>query len=309
MLYVHLHRASEGKVSSMKTNLTEKDKRLLLIMFIFVVVVGIGYWGILPQIKKYRSMESEIEDQEVLKSVNEQKVANVIFVESQCEEYEAAMAENKEKFYDMMNEAQIDRMLTTMAIKNGLEAFSFSINIPDTPTDRKAYIYSDLYQQQLQYEEAQKLALEADIDREDEDLLGTADGKDKKESKDKKDKDSDDKANEQEMVDLFGDTETIGTNTDIYAAKVTFSLGGKEQDLHNFLNQIINSEKKILITSYSWGEYQTTKEVVNPTVEEGEEGRITQEVVTSKSLTISMEIYMCDKVAEVEETPAEEEAE
>lgn len=293
-------------MSSMKSNLTEKDKRLLLIMFIFVVVVGIGYWGILPQIKAYRELESEIEDQEVLKSINEQKVANVIFVESQCDEYETAMAEDKEKFYDMMTEAQIDRMLTTMAIKNGLEAFSFSINIPDTPTDRKAYIYSDLYQQQLQYEEAQKLAFESELEKEDEDLLDTSDSKDKK---DKKDKDSDDKKKEPEMVDIFGDTDTIGTNTDIYAARVTFSLGGDEKDLHNFLNQIINSEKKILITSYSWGEYQTTKEVVNPTVEEGEEGRITQEVVTSKSLTISMEIYMCDKVAEVEETPAEEEAE
>ena len=293
-------------MSSMKSNLTEKDKRLLLIMFIFVVVVGIGYWGILPQIKAYRELESEIEDQEVLKSINEQKVANVIFVESQCDEYETAMAEDKEKFYDMMTEAQIDRMLTTMAIKNGLEAFSFSINIPDSPTERKAYIYSDLYQQQLQYEEAQKLAFESELEKEDEDLLDTSDSKDKK---DKKDKDSDDKKKEPEMVDIFGDTDTIGTNTDIYAARVTFSLGGDEKDLHNFLNQIINSEKKILITSYSWGEYQTTKDVVNPTVEEGEEGRITHEVITSKSLTISMEIYMCEKVAEVEETPAEEEAE
>ena len=293
-------------MSSMKSNLTEKDKRLLLIMFIFVVVVGIGYWGILPQIKAYRELESEIEDQEVLKSINEQKVANVIFVESQCDEYEAAMAEDKEKFYDMMTEAQIDRMLTTMAIKNGLEAFSFSINIPDSPTERKAYIYSDLYQQQLQYEEAQKLAFESELEKEDEDLLDTSDSKDKK---DKKDKDSDDKKKEPEMVDIFGDTDTIGTNTDIYAARVTFSLGGDEKDLHNFLNQIINSDKKILITSYSWGEYQTTKDVVNPTVEEGEEGRITHEVITSKSLTISMEIYMCEKDAEVEETPAEEEAE
>ena len=77
--------------------------------------------------------------------------------------------------------------------------------------------------------------------------------------------------------------------------------------IHNFLNQIINSEKKILITSYSWGEYKTIREVVNPTVEENEDGRITQEEITQKSLTISMEIYMCDKVDEVEEAPAEEE--
>ena len=295
MLYVHLRQVSEGKVSSMKTNLTEKDKRLLLIMFIFVIVVGIGYWGVLPQIKAYRELEGEIEKQEVLKSVNEQKVANVFFVETQCEEYEDAMAEDKSKFYDMMSEADIDRMLTTMAIKNGLEAFSFSINIPGSPSDRKAYIYSDLYQQQLDYEAAAALMEQTELDKEDEDLLGDT----------SKEKDDEDENEEElpELVDVFGDSNAIGDNTDIYAAKVTFTLGGDEKGLHNFLNQIINSEKKILITSYSWGEYKTTREVVNPTVEEGEEGRITQEQITLKSLTISMEIYMCDKV---DEAPAEE---
>ena len=299
MLYVHLRQVSEGKVSSMKTNLTEKDKRLLLIMFIFVIVVGIGYWGILPQIKAYKELGGEIEKQEVLKSVNEQKVANVFFVEAQCEEYEEAMAADKEKFYDMMSEADIDRMLTTMAIKNGLEAFSFSINIPGSPSDRKAYIYSDLYQQQLEYEASEAMMVQSELDKEDEEILEG--GSEKKDDKD--DKDSDDESKQSEVVDIFGNTDAIGTNTDIYAAKVTFTLGGNEKDLHNFLNQIINSEKKILITSYSWGEYKTTREVVNPTVEEGEEGRITQEQITLKSLTISMEIYMCDKV---DEAPAEE---
>ena len=287
----------------MKTNLTEKDKRLLLIMFIFVIVVGIGYWGILPQIKAYKELGGEIEKQEVLKSVNEQKVANVFFVEAQCEEYEEAMAEDKSKFYDMMSEADIDRMLTTMAIKNGLEAFSFSINIPGEPSSRKAYIYSDLYQQQLEYESTMQYVAASELDKEDEELLES----DSKGKDDKETEDSEDDSEQLEMVDIFGNTDAVGTNTDIYAASVTFTLGGDEKDLHNFLNQIINSEKKILITSYSWGEYKTIREVVNPAVDEDSKDRVSQEVVSLKSLTISMEIYMCDKVAEVDETLTEEE--
>ena len=60
----------------MKSNMSQKDKRLLLFMFLFVVVVGIGYWGIIPQIKQYNKLEAEIEEQEALRSINEQKVAN-----------------------------------------------------------------------------------------------------------------------------------------------------------------------------------------------------------------------------------------
>ena len=36
----------------MKTQMTERDKKLLVGMFIFVIIVAIGYWGIIPQIKE-----------------------------------------------------------------------------------------------------------------------------------------------------------------------------------------------------------------------------------------------------------------
>lgn len=303
MLNVSLLRVLEGKVNDMKSNLTEKDKRLLLFMFLFVIVVGIGYWGILPQIKQFNTLENEIDKETVKQSINEQKVMNLFIVEDQCTEYEEAMAEDKTKFYDMMTEADIDRMLTSNAVSNGLEVFSFSVNIPDKPSSRMAYIYSDLYQRQLEYEAERKLTdKEISKNNDDEELLNEASGK--KSSKDQKEEKVD--IMKQEVVDVFGNADAIGVNTDIYAARVTISLGGDEAALHRFLNQMIDSDKKVLITAYNWGEYKTTKEVKTKSTEDDEKETTTKEVVIKKSLTITMEFYMCKQI---EETSAEAEEE
>ena len=295
MLNASLLKVSEGKVNDMKSNLTEKDKRLLLFMFIFVIVVSIGYWGIIPQIKQYRELEGEIEKETVKQSINEQKVMNLFLVEDQCSTYEEEMAEDRAKFFDMMTEADIDRMLTTNAVSNGLEIYSFSVNIPDKPSSRMAYVYSDLYQEQLEYEQQQRLAeknfTEGKSDEEELEELSSS----KKESSDK---DSDEKAVESEVVDVFGNTDTIGTNTDVYAARVTISLGGDEAALHRFLNQMIESDKKVLITSYNWGEYKTTKEIKTKSTEDDEKESVEKEVVIVKSLTITMEFYMCKQIDE-----------
>ena len=297
----------------MKTTMTERDKKLLLGMFIFVIIVAIGYWGVIPQLKKYNKLESKIDKEETTKSVNEQKVANLIFVESMCEEYEEAMAENKAKFFDRMTEAEVDFMLTTKAVDHNLEAYSLRIDIPKKPSSRMAYVYSDLYNQQLEWKKNRE-SLSLDEDEEEDDLLGTGSSDSKSKSKNKE--------TTEETVDIFGDTETVGDNTDIYAANVTVSLGGDEADLKAYLDEIMASEKKILITSFSWGEYKTQKAVEVPIEEiiqadekaeaEKSEGEGTDssdstasntqktqtkyELVTVKSLTISMEIYMCDKV-------------
>ena len=114
-------------------------------------------------------------------------------------------------------------------------------------------------------------------------------------------------------VQIFGNTDIVGENTDVYVAKVTLSLGGDEADLKAYLDELMASEKKILITSFSWGEYRT-QQPVTVTVDEiiqaeekaeaeaSTETTTTKktetkyELVTVKSLTISMEIYMCEKV-------------
>ena len=280
----------------MKSNMSQKDKRLLLFMFLFVVVVGIGYWGIIPQIKQYNKLEAEIEEQEALKSINEQKVANYVFVETQCEEYEANMAEDKLKFFDRMKEADVDKLLTNKALKYQLESLNLSIRIDSQPSNRMAYRYSDLYAQQLQWEAERKQAAKALSDTEsDEDILADVSG-----SKDKEDKDEDkeEEVVEQEMVDIFGNTDTVGTNNDIYAARVSMTLGGDKANLRAFLQEIMDSDKEILITSFAWSTYRVQKPKAGIVITDENRGTLKAndyDIVNVDALTVTMELYMCDK--------------
>lgn len=280
----------------MKSNMSQKDKRLLLFMFLFVVVVGIGYWGIIPQIKQYNKLEAEIEEQEALKSINEQKVANYIFVESQCEEFEANMAEDKEKFFDRMKEADVDKLLTNKALKYQLESLNLSIHIDSQPSARMAYRYSDLYSQQVQWAEERKNEAKALAQTDDDLLSGATDSK--KSDKDDEKEDKEETSVEYEVVDIFGNTDTVGVNNDIYAARVTMTLGGEKANLRAFLQEIMDYDKEILITSFSWSEYrvQKPKDGLVITAENRNQLKARDyDVITVDALTITMELYMCDK--------------
>ena len=280
----------------MKSNMSQKDKRLLLFMFLFVVVVGIGYWGIIPQIKQYNKLEAEIEEQEALKSINEQKVANYIFVESQCEEFEANMAEDKEKFFDRMKEADVDKLLTNKALKYQLESLNLSIHIDSQPSARMAYRYSDLYSQQIQWAEERKNEAKALAQTDDDLLSGATDSK--KSDKDDEKEDKEKTAVEYEVVDIFGNTDAVGVNNDIYAARVTMTLGGEKANLRAFLQEIMDYDKEILITSFSWSEYrvQKPKDGLVITAENRNQLKAGDyDVITVDALTITMELYICDK--------------
>ena len=280
----------------MKSNMSQKDKRLLLFMFLFVVVVGIGYWGIIPQIKQYNKLEAEIEEQEALKSINEQKVANYIFVESQCEEFEANMAEDKEKFFDRMKEADVDKLLTNKALKYQLESLNLSIHIDSQPSSRMAYRYSDLYSQQIQWAEERKNAAKALAQTDDDLLSGATDSKKSDKDDDKEDKEE--TSVEYEVVDIFGNTDTVGVNNDIYAARVTMTLGGEKANLRAFLQEIMDYDKEILITSFSWSEYRVQKPKDGLVITDENRNQLKArdyDVITVDALTITMELYMCDK--------------
>ena len=276
----------------MKNSLSRNDKRLLLFMFLFVVIVGIGYWGIFPQIKAFRTLEKDIAREEALQAVNEQKVANATFVESQCKEYEEMMAKDKDKFYDMMNEADIDLLLTSKAIKNKLESFDLNIAIDDSPSDRKAYRYSELYEQQKVWESERAIAESLEEESAEDEILEDFGGKKKKDTSVDEDEEID------ENVDIFGNSELVGANTDIYAAKVTMTIGGDRANLEAFLKEIMESDKEILITSFAWSKYRVQRTKNGVIINDKNKNSLKAEdfeLVELDALTITMEIYMCDK--------------
>ena len=65
----------------MKVELTQRDKKLLTFLGVFVIVVLVGYYGILPQIKAANEYKDEIEEEELLQEVYQKKIMQLPVVE------------------------------------------------------------------------------------------------------------------------------------------------------------------------------------------------------------------------------------
>ena len=304
----------------MKTNMTERDKKLLVFMFMVVIIVGIGYWGVIPQIKAANSYTSKAEDEEAEKKINQLKIVNAAGIEMQADEYRNDIAERKNEFYQIMSNSEIDRMMTEMAEGEDLEIYDLTFSMPENPSPRLAYENSDLYMQQVrQMEEFMK----EEDEGEDEAMAAVNSGNpaattDKKSTKGKKKIQTTAEVNDE----IMGAEDGYQMNTDIYAVPVSMTVGGNISDLNSFLNKIIHADKRILLVSYTWGDYREileyddegnyigrssttdTTDTSGVTAEEVENEEV--KTVDKKSLTVKIEIYMCDTSSVASETDAEE---
>lgn len=305
----------------MKTNMSEHDKKLLVSMFIGVIIVAIGYWGILPQVKAYRALEGKIETEKNIKKINELKMINVGSIQIQADDYENRIAKKKDEFYQILNSSEVDRMMTEMATSNGLDIYELSFSMPSVPTERLAYQNSALYENQLQMI-ANYQAYDATVDNTEEVVLDSSD-ESVSESDDQTGTTLKVETAEEVNAKIFGEEEGgYRPNTDIYAVPVTMTVGGELSDLHSFINDIINNDKRLLMVGYAWGEYRNLVKrgsegnVVATVSESGELGVTSEELeneelelITKKSLTVRLELYMCDttdvEVSDVEASDTE----
>ena len=92
----------------MQLNMTQRDKKLLVMLSIFVIVVCIGYWGIYPVIKDIADINKDMQKQQDLQSVNELKLAQVPMMEADNESWEAEIQTAREQFFPTMSSAEID---------------------------------------------------------------------------------------------------------------------------------------------------------------------------------------------------------
>ena len=279
----------------MLKNMSDKDLRLLVFMFLIVVVVGIGYWGIRPQIKAFTNMQEEIDEQQATAELNDLKVTNLMMVSTMADEYEEDIAKCKDEFYPIMKSSEVDQMMTAKAHNQNLEIFDLRFSMPDEPTERMAYQYSELYDEQRKARTEYEKSIMASVGTSEEDELLTGSSPKKEEEEDASSKKKKKKEIEEEVVtlDVFGEEDGYRPNTDIYAVPVTMTVGGTEEELHRFINEIIDSDKRVLLTGYSWGEYRNI-------IRRDAEGNVIkseyteEELKNMKVLTVKLEVYMCD---------------
>ena len=308
----------------MKTNMTEKDKKLLVGMLIGVIIVAIGYWGIIPQLKAYGDLETKIEKEEETQKLNKMKISNTALIEMQAEEYEAKLAKVKDKFYQIMNSAEIDQMFTNLATKRDLNIYELKFSPSTKPTERQAYVNSALYQQQQELKKAYEDAL-AKKDSEEKKAKKTSTEASSEGGSDTKNTSSGTASSSKttaELMESINGAEEGGyqPNTEIYAVPVTITVGGEIGALERFLADVESMDKTVLLTGYTWGAYRnyvvrdangniissanpsgTATVTSDATVVADGDGvtpeQLQQDTTIRKSLTVRVEIYMCDTSA------------
>lgn len=126
----------------MKFEMTERDKRLLIGLAMFVVVVCVGYWGILPQLTRIDEINEELEVAIDERDEKELKVMELPMLEIENKELEEGILESKSQFFQMMDSDEVDKMMTTMVLGYNLYAYDLSISMPKGEAKLAPYINS-----------------------------------------------------------------------------------------------------------------------------------------------------------------------
>lgn len=250
----------------MKFEMTERDKKLLIFLSVFVIVVCIGYWGVYPVIKDINSIKEKTQAEKDLKEMNEMKVAQLPMIEAENEKMNDEITTARNGYYEIMTSNEIDKHFTNLVLTSGLYSYDLNISISATPTDLGPYQYSKkalgIVDEELYDEYEEESAEDYLDDSEDED-------------------DSD---------ELFDEEEAFSA-TGIYTASISMKIGGDEEKLIAFLDSLCNTDKKLRVVSYSFSEERSI-EYNDSSDEEGEES---YDIKSNMTLDVAFEIYMCEE--------------
>ena len=253
----------------MQVQMTERDKRLIVILSIIVIVVGFGWWGIRPAIKSNTKMSKELDTQLVTQQVNETKISKLFMYETEAEAYEEDIAKEKEHFFPIMSSSEIDRLFTNMVLERGLAAYDLSIRIGSDPVPVEPYQYSALAR--IVADEKERLKNEGDSSG-----------------------DSDE--------DPFEYTSSVAHNSEVYGVDISMRLAGEMADLKGLINDISKSDQLLLVRNVVWTEQIS---MVNDYDSETDEYIPVMQSTTV--LNLNLTLYMCDQSEPVEETEEAEE--
>lgn len=248
----------------MKFEMTEKDKKLLIFLAVFVIVVCIGYWGIVPCVKSILSTNEAIVEAKTERDDIDMKLAELPIIQVDNIDLENDIAKAREPYFPIMTSSEIDRYFTEMGLKYNLNRYDLMIDMPEDMAELEAYQYSEQVESSSEEEES------------DEHYGGVS--KAETEQIEKVEAEAGEDATEEEAVEAEPET-------GIYSATVSMRLGGKQGDLEKLVDDLSNSKQKIRVCSYSYD--------MERNVDVSEEA--TYEIVNSSILNITVEIYMCEE--------------
>ena len=263
----------------MNMTITESDKKLLSFLAAFLLAVVFLFLVFRPISEKNSELKKEItitKDQEIAMDMSASLAEDMATKEKNTQEKASQVVQ---RFYPMLQSQQAENMVTVLMLNHGLKVQSLSVPMPETPVDLKWYQYSEYASAAV--------------------MTDTGNG-------------LEDEVKEEE-------TESFG----IYTARITCTAEGNSEDLMALVDDISANYPAISILGTEWSvsEKQTVveKTVTKEKTEKAEtedsddeksddeeteteqEEKAAEETVTTLkteqagSLTISLEIYMCER--------------
>lgn len=218
----HLWEGSKDMELEMK--FTERDKKLIVFLSLFLLIVGLGYFVVKPLYEKVQELSAQADDLEMQVQQTQSYLARLPQLRKTNEELLDNKRDELQIFYEYMPSQELDKMITELTLHQSLGAKNLTITIPDAPYAIAPYF---LYLPPAEEDGEQMTEAEA--------------------------------AYEAEKADNSQPQETESTETDpaamiLYVANLSIDVTGSHEKLQDYIDLLSDDEQypALQVNSYSW---------------------------------------------------------
>lgn len=123
--------------------LTERDKKLLLMLAYFVVIVGFGAFVFRPLLRYYMDTGDRLVLLEAQKEEMDARLAEEPGLERRRNELSDLLQVSTEEFYPMLGSEEVDKEITGIVLSCGMQAISLNITMPQGGVELQQYPYAE----------------------------------------------------------------------------------------------------------------------------------------------------------------------
>ncbi len=128
----------------MTLKVTERDKKILVVLAVFLIVFGLLAGVLMPLMEDTQKLGEEITEAEVEKQEKEMKVTALPGMRSRMDKAEEELAAMQKNYYPVMKSVEIDRMMTNTAVNCGIQVSDMDIKMPDLTAYTTLLNYGDI---------------------------------------------------------------------------------------------------------------------------------------------------------------------
>lgn len=115
----------------MKLTLTPRDKKLLIGLAVFLLIVGGGFGIVLPLKQAGNRLSDELQEEKTIMEENQQKIDGLEALEEEREEAGARLSILSQDYFPVMTSMEIEKMMTRLSMDKGVLMKDIEISMPE----------------------------------------------------------------------------------------------------------------------------------------------------------------------------------